>query len=343
MAVFYANKASLGQWSATKIAGFAQEIYEFFSTGGGLLEVHRTSSRFVESAWIRLIGIFRIVGYFADMPLPIITLTTDFGLGDSYVAEMKAAILLQCETARLVDVTHLVPAHDILFGSIMLERALAAFPLDTIHLAVIDPGVGTARRLLIARLHNQTILCPDNGLITWPWRRFGAGNIFEITWRPTHISPTFHGRDILGPAAGLLASGTPITDLATPIENPVLLDMHLAPAGAKSGKIIHIDHFGNAMTNIPRELLPSIPGSSRSPQPQVESHPPGSHPPANCSVIIGQTNLGAVRQTYQDVSSGDALALIGSAGLLEIAIRDGSAAKVLNLRVGDLVSIESRA
>jgi S-adenosylmethionine hydrolase len=259
------------------------------------------------------------------MPLPIITLTTDFGLSDSYVAEMKAVILVQRRDALLVDVTHLVPPQDILYGSIMLERAVANFPLDTLHLVVVDPGVGTTRRLLVARLNNQTVLCPDNGLITWPWRRFGAGNVFEITWRPSHVSSTFHGRDILGPAAGLLASGTPISDLASPIENPVLLDIHLAPPNAKSAEIIHIDHFGNAMTNIPRELLQSI-----------------SHPSAQFRIIIGQSNLGAIRQTYHDVATGQPLALIGSAGLLEIAVRDGSAAHVLNLRVGDIVSIESQ-
>ena len=106
---------------------------------------------------------------------PIVTLTSDFGTVDFYVAAMKAALLRTCPDARLIDVTHGVPRHDILCGSITLERAVDGFPPGTVHLAVVDPGVGTARRILVTRVKEQTVVCPDNGLVTWAWRRHGGG------------------------------------------------------------------------------------------------------------------------------------------------------------------------
>src|SRR3954468_23737163 len=115
---------------------------------------------------------------------PIVTLTTDFGLSDYYVAAMKAVLIRYCRNVRLVDVTHQVPRHDILCGSITLERAVDGFPPGTVHLAVVDPGVGSDRRLLVARVNEQLIVAPDNGLITWPWRMHGGGAAHELTWRP---------------------------------------------------------------------------------------------------------------------------------------------------------------
>jgi S-adenosyl-L-methionine hydrolase (adenosine-forming) len=233
---------------------------------------------------------------------PIVTLTTDFGLADSYVAEMKAAILRHCPTAILVDITHLIPRHDILAGSIALERAVAAFD-HAIHLAVIDPGVGTDRRALLVRVGKHMIVCPDNGLITWPWRRRAPATAFELTWQPPGISHTFHGRDWLGPAAGRLAAGESMVSMCRPISAPVLLSVkpaeHLAEA-----EIIHIDHFGNATTNVPAELVDLIP----------------------------------LQHTYAEVPIGHQVRLIGSSGLLEIAVREGSAAQILNLKVGDKVT-----
>src|SRR5215204_1926437 len=136
---------------------------------------------------------------------PIVTLTSDFGLSDHYVAAMKAVLVRECPEARLIDVTHNVPRHDILCGSITLERAVDGFPRGTVHLAVVDPGVGTDRRLIVARLKGQTIICPDNGLITWAWRLHGGGEVSEITWRPERSSSTFHGRDVMAPIAARIA------------------------------------------------------------------------------------------------------------------------------------------
>src|SRR4051812_36939758 len=250
---------------------------------------------------------------------PIVTLTSDFGTVDFYVAAMKAALLRTCPDARLIDVTHGVPRHDILCGSITLERAVDGFPPGTVHLAVVDPGVGTERRVLVARVKEQTIVCPDNGLVTWAWRRHGGGTARELTWRPTRQpSYTFHGRDIMAPVAGMLASGTPVTELAKPIDNPTLLQVAPTDGRAGAAKVIHLDVFGNATTDLSHELL----GDGR-----VRS------------VRVNGRDLGRLRRTYWDVAPGKPLALIGSSGLLEVAVRDGSAAQELGVRVGDEVEV----
>ncbi len=251
---------------------------------------------------------------------PIVTLTTDFGLSDAYVAAMKGAILRHCPTAVLIDVTHNVPPGDILCGSITLERAIDGFGPGTVHLAVVDPGVGTDRRILVTQIRESVIVCPDNGLITWAWHRLGPGKAGELIWRPkVRPSDTFHGRDIMAPAAGMLASGISIARLSRRIDDPVLIDAAPSKAPARLGRIIHIDHFGNATTNIARESLRSI---------------------ARLTVRVARKRVGRFKRTYFDAAPGSPLALFGSSGLVEIAVRDGSAAKELGLRVGDPVVIK---
>ncbi|HYO08755.1 MAG TPA: SAM-dependent chlorinase/fluorinase [Tepidisphaeraceae bacterium] len=250
---------------------------------------------------------------------PIVTLTSDFGLSDSYVAQMKAVIVRDCPEARLIDVTHQVPRHDILCASITLERAVDGFPPGTIHLAVVDPGVGTERRLMVATIKDQFVICPDNGLITWAWRLHGGGAVHEITWRPASSSTTFHGRDVMAPIAARVARGDSLGAFSRAIADPVLLDLAPADASEERGRVIHIDHFGNATTNIRqnalRDLSPAI------------------------SVMVNRRTIGKLRRTYWDVAPGKPLALIGSSGLLEIAVRDGSARDDLKIRVGDVVAI----
>ena len=186
---------------------------------------------------------------------PLITLTTDFGLSDAYVATMKAAVLRELPDARLIDVTHQIPPQDLLCGAITLARAIDGFPAGTIHLAVVDPGVGTDRRILVAQINRQLVVCPDNGLITWSWRTHPDSRAHELTWRPRRVaSAVFHGRDIMAPAVAMLAGGMALDQIARPIDDPVLLDV--APAlDQQVGQIIHIDHFGNATTNIAHEAL----------------------------------------------------------------------------------------
>jgi S-adenosylmethionine hydrolase len=163
---------------------------------------------------------------------PIVTLTTDFGTRDHYVAAMKAVLLRYCPDVCLIDVTHEVPRHDILCGSITLERAVDGFPPETVHLAVVDPSVGTNRRILVAQINQQTVVCPDNGLISWAWQRLGQGQAYELKWRPRLSSHTFHGRDVMAPVAGMIAMGAPIAKIAEPIDDPILLDVYPASPGS---------------------------------------------------------------------------------------------------------------
>jgi S-adenosylmethionine hydrolase len=249
---------------------------------------------------------------------PIVTLTTDFGTRDYYVAAMKAVLVRECPEVRLIDVTHEVPRHDILCGSITLERAIDGFLPGTVHLAVVDPGVGTARRILVVELNRQTIVCPDNGLITWAWLRLGPGQAYELTWHPRSSSNTFHGRDVMAPVAGMIARGDDVLAIARPIDDPILLEVAPARSTQEGARIIHIDAFGNATTNMSRELVEQ----------------PGR------GFRVGERDIGPLDRTYADVPPGTPLALIGSSGLLEIAVRDGSAAEQLGLKVGDVVTVE---
>lgn len=252
----------------------------------------------------------------------IVTLSSDFGLHDSYVAAMKAAVLREFDDVRLIDVTHNVPRHDILCGSITLERAIDGFPAGTVHLAVVDPGVGTGRKLIVATIKDQQIVCPDNGLITWAWRLHGGGRsagVSEITWRPAKSSWTFHGRDVMAPIAARLARGDDPSSFSKPIADPVLFDLAPLKPGQLAGRVIHIDHFGNATTNIPHQSIAA---------------------PRDVSVKLNRRTIGKLKRTYWDVAPGKPLALIGSSGLLEIAVRDGSAREDLNIRVGDVVALK---
>jgi len=232
---------------------------------------------------------------------------------DAAVAVMRQARFSPASRAgRPVAVRLQVPV------SFTLERAIASFPDGSFHVAVVDPGVGTDRRLLAVSFDGATVVCPDNGLITWPWRRH-RGAAHKVVWRPDgRASHTFHGRDVLAPVVGMLAAGRPVGELCEPIADPVLLDVHLADARV-TGQVIHVDRFGNATTNIPEELLRGRP---------------------SVTVRVGSQTVGPVRRTYADAAAGRPLVLIGSSGLLEIAVRDGSAARVLGLRAGDEVFFE---
>jgi S-adenosyl-L-methionine hydrolase (adenosine-forming) len=246
---------------------------------------------------------------------PLVTLTTDFGWEDAYVAEMKAVLLSALPEVRLVDVSHSIPPQDVLAGSITLERAVRAFPAGTVHLAVVDPGVGSERRVLAVRICRQTIVCPDNGLVTWTWRRHRGGRAFEVLWRPRHSSNTFHGRDVMAPMAARIAGGGQWQRWCPAIDDPKLLDV--APADSPGeAEVIHVDHFGNATTNVPVELIEG----------------------RRCSRIQVRGHRVPLRRTYADVSVGESVALIGSSGLLEIAVRNGSAARELGIQAGNIVT-----
>ena len=248
----------------------------------------------------------------------IFALTTDFGTADYYVAAVKAVLLRTHAAAQIVDVSHAIPPQDVTAGAITLERAIASFPPGTMHLAVVDPGVGSRRRILVVEIAGQRVICPDNGLITWALHRQGGGRCWQLTWRPESAGHTFHARDIMAPAAAQLVQGVDIKTLARRIDDPILLDLAPALPTERIGQIIHIDHYGNATTNFPQEILGMVSFSD---------------------VALGTRKIGPVRRSYGDVLPRQPLALVGSSNLVEIAVRDGSAEQMLKLKVGDEVRL----
>ncbi len=250
---------------------------------------------------------------------PIVTLLTDFGSADGYVAQMKLALLRARPRPALVDVSHAIARHDITAASVTLGSVVKTASPRTIHVAVVDPGVGSARRILVVRAAGQIIVCPDNGLITWTHRAVTPVRAFALRYSAPDLH-TFHGRDVIAPAVVRLLRGERVERMGAPVDDPVMLD--LAPASRDAAgdligsRVIHIDAFGNATTNVCREHLP-----------------PGA------TVTVGGQRIGTVRHTYSDVAPGEPLALIGSSGLLEVAVNQGSAAERLGLQVGTAVSV----
>ncbi len=249
--------------------------------------------------------------------MPIVTLLTDFGLIDTYAGQVKGAILSVVPDAHLVDITHAVPPQDVEAGAFLLWTAVEAFPAGTIHLAVVDPGVGSDRRAIaVCTRRGDTLVGPDNGLLTWAANRLGGiDRAVELDnpsyWR-RQSSRTFHGRDIFGPVAGHLAGGIAIDQLGRAIDDVVgpLWPEPKRDGETLVGAILHVDTFGTLVSNLPREALPP-----------------------RFRVLIGEAAIEDAPQPYfQAVRGGKLLALVGSAGLLEVAVRDGSAAR--RLRVG---------
>lgn len=244
--------------------------------------------------------------------MPLITLLTDFGTSDSYVAEMKGVLLGHCPEAVLVDITHAVPPGDIRAGAYLLGRAWPRFPAGTTHLAVVDPGVGTARPAFALRAHGHGFVGPDNGLFTLVLRDAEV----EIVALPTPqgASPTFHGRDLFAPAAGALARGAPLRELGEPYAGlPARVTWTEPRYQGKSvvGEIVYVDRFGTLVTNLTTEVVPSY-----------------------AVLEVEDLEIGPLRRTFGDVPTGGLLAYVGSGGAVEIAVRDGSAARRLGLGVG---------
>jgi S-adenosylmethionine hydrolase len=259
------------------------------------------------------------------MSAPIITLLTDFGLEDSYVASMKGVILEICPDARLVDISHLVPPQDVRTGAFLLASVYHDFPSGTVHLAVIDPGVGTDRRGLVIKMNRGFLVGPDNGLFSLVLREESGWDAYRLErpayWRAA-VSKTFHGRDIFAPAAAHLAMGIPAPALGSPC-TPQMTSWAEALETSEEiqGEVIHIDHFGNAVTNVSREALERFSSGYR-----VE-------------VRIGGLTISEFVGTYGDEEVGRVIALIGSSKHLEIAVSQGNAAKNCGLRRGDLVHV----
>jgi len=256
----------------------------------------------------------------------IVTLTTDFGAGDYYVGAMKGVILAIAPEAQIVDISHQIPPQDVLAAAFVLRHAAGEFPPGTVHLAVVDPGVGTRRRPLAIHSSGHLWVGPDNGLFSFVLDRADS-RVHEIT-RPDlgrpNPSRTFHGRDLFAPLAAHLCRGLDLTNVGPPVADPVRL-AESAPcksAARIAGHIIHIDSFGNLVSNIAA----------------ADIAPWGSA----LRIRLGGQVLAKLCRTYEDVESGAPLALIGSAGLLEIAVNRGNAARQLGVQRRTALVVEKR-
>jgi S-adenosylmethionine hydrolase len=242
---------------------------------------------------------------------PIITLTTDFGTADGYVGEVKGVLLSLCPDAELVDVTHDIPPQDVDRGRLTLARVWRRFPPGTVHLVVVDPGVGSTRAALALRSDGRFLVGPDNGVLS-PALLIAGALVVELPL-PPRSSATFHGRDVFAPAAAALARGDSIDALGRPASGPILRrtpEPVRRPDGSLEGQVIVVDRFGNAVTN-----LVGLRGGT---------------------IEIGSRRI-TVRHTYSEVAAGEPVAVTGSTGFIEIAVRDGDAARTLGIGRGDKV------
>ena len=254
---------------------------------------------------------------------PIITLTTDLGLTDAYVAAMKGVILGINPEAKLVDICHTIKPQNIIQAAFVLSRAYPFFPQGTIHVVVVDPGVGTQRRAIILSTKSASFVAPDNGVLSYVTQQSSVWEAVAITrpqfWRST-VSPTFHGRDIFAPVAARLSLGLPLTDFGEVITSVAMLPLpqpYQAADGSIIGHVIHIDSFGNLITDINSSDL-------RRAKPAV-------------TIGVGNQLISGLSRTYAEGS--ELLALIGSDGYLEIAVKEGNASALLDAKVGDEVRI----
>jgi S-adenosylmethionine hydrolase len=254
--------------------------------------------------------------------MPIVTLLTDFGTADGYVAEMKGVLLSQAPAATLVDVSHDVPAHDVESARLAVARYWRRFPRGTVHLAVVDPGVGSARAALAVESDGRWLVGPDNGVLS-PALLLAGARAVHLAVGP-RAAPTFHGRDVFAPAAARLATGDALDTLGEPADDCVVRrtpEARRLPDGAIEGCVIAVDRFGNAITNLVAGAAVAQRGGTLTLD--------GREVP--------------VRRVYADVAPGDAVALVGSNGLLEIAVREGSAAARLGVRRGARVVLRAGA
>ncbi|HYX92427.1 MAG TPA: SAM-dependent chlorinase/fluorinase, partial [Myxococcaceae bacterium] len=253
----------------------------------------------------------------------IVSFLSDFGLADTYVGQVKGAIAQVAPEVRVIDLTHEIPAHDVRTGAFLLMTSVEVFPPGTVHLAVVDPGVGSARRAVAAKsARGDLFVGPDNGLLVSGVERLGGQvALFDVSgesnWGPRR-SATFHGRDLFGPVSARLAAGADPATMGPPLDalsTPFVLPSPLVdPRGGVRGEVLHVDKFGNLVTNIAAQLLP----------------------PRSFSVRVGEAIVrGAPHLSYASVAPGELLAVVGSAGYLEVSARDASASLRTKSRRGD--------
>jgi len=254
------------------------------------------------------------------MPAPILTLTSDFGLTDHYVAAMKGVILTICPQARIVDVSHGVRPFEIAEGAYLIAQAYPCFPRKTVHVVVVDPGVGTSRRPILLEAAGQYFVGPDNGVLSMIYSRekHKVRLISNDRYFRKPVSRTFHGRDIFSPVAAHLAAGVP------PSRMGKLIQDYLRPSFEKpqrtgkrtwTGRILRIDRFGNIVTNFHESEFLELDRK-------------------NFSLAIGPRQVGVMAHNYAECGPGELFLVVGSSGYLEVSVSQGSAAKAIGCETG---------
>ncbi len=260
----------------------------------------------------------------------VVTITTDFGLRDPYVPAVKGVILSISPQTRLVDISHEVPARDVEAGAFVLSGAYRYFGDGTVHLTVVDPGVGSARRGLVVETSKHRFVGPDNGIFS---PVYAAGQITKIVEIQNsdlslpRVSPTFHGRDLFAPAAAHLCNGVSVDAFGPEVTDPVRLNLWRTTQGAGwlRGKVVSVDRFGNGITNLDRKEIASW----------TAGRP--------FRVEVGRWTFDDISTTYSDRETGEALVLYGSRDSLEVSVCDGSAEQVLGISRGEEVKLVLKA
>lgn len=246
--------------------------------------------------------------------MPIITLISDYGTRDHYVAALKGVILSIAPEARIVDITHEVEPQNIAHAAFVLRQCWSWYPAATIHLAIVDPGVGSSRRIVLGRYAGQFVVAPDNGLVSFVHHDFpleGMRVVEERRYFLTQVSNTFHGRDIMAPVSAHLAQGVKPREFGRATDHVEVLPLNYSAAFVGNtvlGQVLYVDHFGTLVTNIHRDQLAMVPGAS-----------------GRMEVEVNGTPIGPLRSTFSDVAAGEPAALIGGSELLEVAVNRGSA------------------
>ncbi|MFC2045964.1 S-adenosyl-l-methionine hydroxide adenosyltransferase family protein [Chloroflexota bacterium] len=258
------------------------------------------------------------------MSRPVIALTTDFGQADGYVGIMKGVILGICPQAALVDVCHEVRPQAVRQAGYVLKSAVPYFPFGTVHVVVVDPGVGSERRPIVVQTERAVYVAPDNGVLSLTLTQDAPHFAVQLTdphYQMTPVSATFHGRDIFAPAAAHLACGVDPREMGDEIAPSKLVGLPelqpvRQPEGSWLGEVLHIDRFGNLVTSFS-----------------------GTRIRAGCSVHLGGESIPGLSRTYADVGPGELVAYVGSSGQMEVAVRGGSAATKLGVNVGTPVQV----
>jgi S-adenosylmethionine hydrolase len=263
----------------------------------------------------------------------IITLTTDFGLQDEYVGVMKGVILSRLPGATIVDLCHFITRQDVCQAALLIGSAYQYFPKGTVHVVVVDPGVGSARRLLLVSADNHFFLAPDNGLLTLVIQHAGFEAAYHIDCPRHYITPvsaTFHGRDIMAPVAALLADGMAPDEVGPLLQREEMLTVHVAQPEINKdqhkiiGEVVAIDHFGNLLTNIGEQNIYGLVNA-------------GSF--SGVKILVRNISIKGIQKAYAQEEPGSLLAIIGSRGFMEIAVNQGNGATNLKAKIGDKVEI----